>query len=56
MAVWFRSGNDGGNPQTCLIIAGNERHRRSFANCRVDFQGLCVPLPGADKAGKRKIS
>ena len=56
MGFWFRSGNGGGNPLTCLIIAGNAQHRRSFANCSVDFQGLCVPLPGADKAGKRKTS
>ena len=56
MGVLFRSGNGGGNPLTCFIVVGNERHRRSFANCRVEFQGLCVPPPGADKAGKPKIS
>lgn len=56
MGVWFRSGNSGGNPLTSFIVAGNERHRRPFANCRVDFQRLYVPHPGADKAGKRKIS
>ena len=56
MGVWFRSGNGGGKSANMSYIAGNERHRRSFADCRVDSQGLCVPLPGADKAGKRKIS
>ena len=49
MGVWFRSGNGGGNALTCFIVAGNERHRRPFANCRVDFQGLCVPPPAQTK-------
>lgn len=56
MGIWVRSGNNGGNPLTYLIVTENERHRRPFANCRVDFQGLSVPPPCADKAGKRKIS
>ena len=40
MGVWFRSGNGGGNPLTCFIVAGNERHRRSFANCESIFKGV----------------
>lgn len=39
----------------CLIVAGKELNRKTFAGFTVVFQGLHVPLPGADKAGKHMI-
>ena len=55
MEVWLRpeySRNDG---LECFIVAGKEWNKKTFANLGVKFQGLRVPLPGADETGKHKM-
>ncbi|CAD6576770.1 MAG: hypothetical protein ASARMPRED_007875 [Alectoria sarmentosa] len=56
MDVWFNSGDGNSDGLTCLMVAGCELNRKSFAGHNVRFQGLCVPIPPeADEVGKRKM-
>lgn len=59
MDVWSNP-DDGSNSSsdtlTCLIVAGRELNRKSFAGDGVKFQGLCVPIPPEeDEADKRRM-
>lgn len=54
MEVWLRSGRVG-DSVTCLVIAGNVWNRKTYVpNRGVRFQGLCLPVPWAEEAGKRQ--
>lgn len=54
MDVWFNSGDGSNDALTCLIVAGCELNRKSFAGHSIRFQGLCVPIPPeVDEASKR---
>ena len=53
MEVRLNSG--GRDALTFFIVAGNEWNRKSFANFKVKFQGLCVSLPWTDKENKLDI-
>lgn len=56
MDVWFNSGDGSRDALMCLIVAGRELNRKSFADHGVRFRGLCVPIPPeVDEAGKRRM-
>ena len=55
MDVWLHLGRSNVEGLECFIVAGKELNRKTFAIPSVTFQGLHVPLPGADKAGKHLI-
>lgn len=38
---------------TCFVVAGHEWNRKTLVNQSISFEGLHVPLAGADGAGKR---
>ena len=38
---------------TCFVVAGHEWNRKTLVNQKISFEGLHVPLAGADEAGKR---
>lgn len=59
MDVWCNPGDCGSSSSdalTCLVVAGCEMNRKSFAGHGVRFQGLCVPIPPeVDEAGQRRM-
>ena len=52
----YRSGNSCGDALTCSVVAGKEWNKKTFANTCIVFQGLRLPLAGADETGNREPS
>ena len=52
--VWLRSDNSHSDNLTCFAIAGHEWNRKTVVSQMICFQGLRVPLAGADEADKPK--
>ena len=53
MNVWLRSEDSCSDALTCFVVAGHEWNRKTLVEKSISFEGLRIPLAGADEAGKR---
>ena len=53
MNIWLRSGDSFSDALTCFVVAGHEWNRKTLVEKSISFEGLRIPLAGADEAGKR---
>ena len=53
MNVWLRSGDNYSDALAYFVVVGHEWNRKTLVNQSIIFEGLRIPLAGADEAGKR---